>query len=120
MSSTITPKFFSYVANTDLRTKQYHAVKFSGADHQIALAAATEGFGVLYNKPNTTEAAEVAVIGGGAKGILGGTVTRGNSLKVDANGKFIAAIVGDRALAVAEQSGVVNDIIGMILDLHQA
>lgn len=54
----------SYKAGADLRTHQYKVMELT-ADNTVTLAnaAADRGFGILQNKPNTNEAAEVMHLG---------------------------------------------------------
>ena len=54
----------SFKAAADLRTKQYYTVEYSAAETVNVCNAATDvGLGVLQNKPNTNEAAEVVMVG---------------------------------------------------------
>lgn len=54
----------SFVAGADLRLKQRYGVKISAVDTIVLIAAATDrAIGVLQNKPNIGEPAEVMVLG---------------------------------------------------------
>lgn len=54
----------TFVAGADLRTKQYHFVKITGVKTVNVCDAVTDcPIGVLQNKPNIGETAEVMVIG---------------------------------------------------------
>lgn len=52
------------VAGADLRTKQYHFVKLESDGEVVACSAVTDvPYGVLQNKPNTGQEAEIVIIG---------------------------------------------------------
>jgi hypothetical protein len=54
----------SFKAAADLRTKQYYVVEYTAAETVNVCNAATDvGLGILQNKPNTNEAAEVVMVG---------------------------------------------------------
>ena len=102
----------TFRASADLSAKQFFAVKLSASvDEDVALAGAGEGVGVLINTPADNELADV-VLFGGAKAKLAGTVSSGDFLKVDSDGKFVAA-ASDKNYYVARalQAGVAGDII---------
>ena len=109
-------------AETDLTTSRYHAVKQGTSDFNVVIAAAGEGIGILMNRPNANQQAEIAVVGGGAKVKLGANVTRGAYLVANASGQFItAATAGHTVLARAEVSGVSGDIIPVtVLDFKNS
>lgn len=59
---------YTFKAENDLRTKQYHLVEISGIDgHDVLVdtcdAAADRAVGALLNKPNEDEAAAVRILG---------------------------------------------------------
>lgn len=123
MASVSTPRIESFKATADYSAKQYCAVTF-GADDEHATVQSSAGgrcFGILQNAPNAANAiAEVALPGGGAKAVLGGTVTRGNFLKSDANGALVAAATDkDEYVAKAMASGVAGDVIAVEVILGQ-
>lgn len=87
-----------------------------GADDQHILKSAlatSKNFGIAMNDATTADdKVEVALPGGGAKALLGGTVAFGDMLTSDANGKCVATTTpGDRVIGVAMQDGVANDLI---------
>lgn len=84
-------------AGADLRLKQYHGLIMSGAN-VISATVGARIVGVQQNKPNINQAVEIQS-GGITKVELGGTVTAGADVAMDATGRFIvaagaAAIVG--------------------------
>lgn len=73
------------LAAADLRTKQYHFVKLDNTGKVAAITAITDKpYGVLQNKPNTGEEAEVVVIG-------------------------VTKVIADSAIAAADSIGTSND-----------
>ncbi len=101
------------LSTADMSAKQYRFVKpDTGVDNQFVVAAASSDLllGILQNTPIAAEPGQIRVIGI-SKVILGGSVTRGDRLTSDANGKAItatgAAVVG----AIAIASGSSGDII---------
>jgi hypothetical protein len=86
--------------------KSHVAKATAGTDKVIGLAM------------NDTSAAEdsvdVALPGGGAAGLLGGTVSFGDLLTADSAGKLVATTsANDKIVAQAMEDGVVGDIIGV-------
>ncbi len=108
-------------AAADLTTKQYYAVKVD-ANGKAALAGAGElAVGVLQNVPAAGQAATI-MVSGVTKAIYGATVTAGNKLMVNADGKFVpyaapGAGVTNHAVAIALESGAA-DVEGTILLKH--
>lgn len=93
------------------------AVK-AGADrqHMSVCSAATDKIMGLSNTAPTEadESMEVCLPGGGAKGKLGGTVSAGDLLTSDGDGKLIATTsAADRYIAMAMEDGVANDLIAV-------
>lgn len=57
---------------------------------------------------------EVALNGGGAKALLGGTVVAGDELGLDNSGQLVkVATANDRRVAIAMEDGVSGDIIAV-------
>ena len=91
MATQAVPLEVSALAGADLTAKQFFLVKLStSADDTVLLGAANTDvvFGVLNNKPNTGQAAEVQ-IAGVAKVVSGASFTRGDALMSDTAGKAI-------------------------------
>jgi hypothetical protein len=87
-------------------------VKHGAADGAaIQAAAATDAmFGVSYQLDTASGATADIVVEGMAKIEYGGTVTRGDPLTSDADGKAVAATVdGSRTIGFAQVSGVSGD-----------
>lgn len=113
---------FSYPADVDMSvegTWQFTAVKVAAAVNTqgagiggAAISHPAAGgpiLGVLQNNPLLGEAGQI-FLEGISKARLIGTVAIGNLLMVDANGKFLVATAGNRAVARALESGVTGDI----------
>lgn len=110
------------IAAADLSAAQYHAVKVD-ANGQAALAGAGEdAIGILQNVPQAGQAATVMMLGV-TKAIYGGTVTAGQKVMVDANGKIVpyadaAAGSTNYAIGKALTSGSADEegtiVIGII------
>ena len=108
----------SFLSTNDLSTKQYYIVKVdTSADVSVVLAAAGTDpiVGVLQNKPKAGIAAVVRW-GGSTKVIAGGTITRGDRVTSDSNGKAITTTTNkDVQLGIALQSAVSGDIFEVAL-----
>lgn len=105
-------------ATADLSAKQYTFVKADTANNDQVVQATDEAdnvLGVIQNTPAAGEAVQLRTIGI-TKLKLGGTVTRGDRVGPSATGLGLSlgATVG-AAAAIALQSGVINDIISVIL-----
>lgn len=106
----------SLTASADLRTHQGKYVKVSGVTTVTVTAASTdEPIGVLRNKPNTGEAAAIAV-SGIVQMVSGAAITAGAQLMSDASGRCItAATTGNktygRALESSSGAGVVIAVL---------
>jgi len=89
MAYTSNEKFVSAVASTDMRSHQFKIVDLTTTFPKIDLAAARKAFGVLANKPNAGEDAQV-VIEGETMVQVGAAVAVGDWLTSAATG-FAAA-----------------------------
>lgn len=104
----------SYEAQEDLSAKQYYFVAKHATDNQVDLAVAGEGFGILQNKPDEGQAAEVAHLGL-SKCIASGALTPGTHLTSDANGKAVAATTDDEVCAVAVTTGAADELFTVFI-----
>lgn len=118
MSQSVRDFEVSLASTNDLSTKQFYIVKADTAnDHSVVLAAAGTDpiVGVLQNKPKAASAALVRFIGT-TKVIAGGTITRGDRVTSDANGKAVTTTTNkDVQLGVALVSAVSGDILEVML-----
>lgn len=106
----------SLIAGEDLRTHQYKFVKISAARTVALCGSGERPYGILQNKPNTDEAAEVMVLGV-SNLIASGVVAYGSTCGSDSAGKA-TAVTNDRAFygAIAREAGAVDgDIISVFI-----
>lgn len=90
----------------------FHIVKHGAADgFAVPAAAATDAiFGVADSLGAEAANDPVDIIRGGiAEVVYGGTVTRGQPLTSDAQGRAVVAVAGNRIIGFAEVSGVAGD-----------
>lgn len=114
-----------FVASADLSGKQYYIVKLHTVEGQVALAAADTDTlaGVLQNKPKSSEAAAVSLVGGGGitKCVVDGSGTAiaiGDVITSDSGGKGIKATAGAGkfALGTALQAATGSaDVISVLM-----
>ena len=113
MASSSEPKIVTLKAAAAITRGK--AVKVGADDDHIAVASAAtdKSIGLIQNTTTAAEDfAEIALPGGGAKGLLGGTVANGDMLAPDSNGALVATTTeNDRVIAMAMQAGVANDYI---------
>jgi len=101
---------------TDLSSSQYYWVQVSDDfTCAIATAAVADLLGLLQNKPESGQAAQVRRVGI-SKAILGETVTAGQLLTSDANGKSVVATSGQRYGAIALEGGDDGDIVSVLME----
>jgi hypothetical protein len=115
MASSSEPKVYSFLAAAALAKGK--AVK-AGADnaHLVVSAAKTDlSVGIVQNTVTAAEdTIEVALPGGGAKALLGGTAAVGDLLAPTTDGRLIVTTTaGDRYIAMAMEAGVIGDMIGV-------
>lgn len=115
MSSYSEVKVLAFKA--DGAISQGMAVKAGSDNKHVAKAtAATQKIiGLAWSSPEAAEdTMEVALPGGGGKGLCGDTVSFGDLLTADSAGKLVATTTGnDRVIAVAMEDGVVGDLISV-------
>ncbi len=115
-------KMETYLADAAI-TKGW-AVKIGTDSSHVARCSATtdKSIGICQSTVTTAEdAVEVAAPGGGAKGLLGGTVSAGMLLTPTTTGALIkVSAAGDRVVAVAKQDGVSGDLINVDVLANQA
>lgn len=105
-------------ATADLSAKQYTFVRMDTANNDQVVSCTDEAdnvLGVVQNTPALGEAVQLRVVGI-TKIKLGGTVTRGDRVGPSATGTGISIATGvGQAAGIALQSGVIGDIISMLL-----
>ena len=91
----------TYIANADLSTKQYFAVKLDAQGDGVGLAGAGEKAGFLQNYPESGKSAEVAFqVGQTSYAVIADASSAVDDLmKVDANGKLtVTTTAGDEVV----------------------
>ena len=103
------------IAGADLSAKQFYFVKQHSTAFQVVLAGSGENaIGVLQNKPTSGQAAEVECLGV-TKVIAGNTITAGNNLMSDSNGKAIPHTGTNAVLAVALEGASAGEYVSALL-----
>lgn len=110
------------VSGNNLTAKQYHAVRVTAAfTVQDTNAAGMACLGVLQNKPNTGEVAEV-MQSGITKAVAGAAITVGAEVMAGADGRIItAATAGSNVIGIAlETAANANEVISVALNAGAA
>lgn len=83
-------------AAADLRNNQYNVVRISGVQlcNVASDAAKSSVIGVLANKPNTNQFAEIAVFGK-YKVVAGAAITAGDNISYNGSGRAITVVSGN-------------------------
>lgn len=122
MASSLAPKIQAW--KVDAAIAKGKAVKIGSDDKHVAVGAANTDacIGIIQNAPDTAEdTAEVAVSGGGGKGLLGESVAAGQPLCSDTDGSLVKPnALGDYVIAHAMQAGVSGDLIDVNIGRSQA
>lgn len=106
----------NHVANADLTGSQYLAVVVNSAG-KIALAAgpAVDILGILQNKPNTDQPAQV-MVDGISKAKAGAAIAIGAKVTANASGLLITAVATNKAVGFAvTAAGAANDVFSVQL-----
>lgn len=111
---------YTFTAAANLQLFQYRIMRYAGsqtcnvASHDGANASVA-AIGVLQNKPNTNEFAEVAY-SGESKVVAGGALTEGTFITTQGSGKAAAATSGDMVIGrVLETAGNADEVIRVLL-----
>jgi hypothetical protein len=106
---------FTLLAAADLRTHQYKFVDVDATGRAALGANGGRVVGVVQNKPNTGESAELCH-SGISKVIAGAAVTAGDELQSDATGRAVLATTTNQRIGVALQSaGAAGALIAVLL-----
>jgi Uncharacterized conserved protein (DUF2190) len=121
MSAMIKPLIATFEADAAIAKGQ--AVKFGTSNKRVTPSAATTDLhiGIAQNAAvNVGDLVEVAVSGGGAKGLANGTIAKGNILGVNANGKLQKlASANDIVVGQAFDDAVSGDIFSLMVGVSQ-
>jgi hypothetical protein len=117
MASTLEPVIQTLLA--DAAISKGMAVKFGTDFKHVAKGAANTDrcIGIAQSAPTAAEdAVEVAFPGGGAKGLLGESVSAGNDLCAHTDGTLVKVNAsGDAIIARAMQGGSSGDLIDVLV-----
>ena len=117
MSSYSTPRMKTFLVDADHSSYQYRFVKIGTDEKHIAIAGANgKSIGIQMSSDCDTaeDAAEVALIGGGALLKINETVTAGQYLTSTSTGLGeVADAAGEHVGAIAMDDGVQNDVIAV-------
>lgn len=92
---------------------QFIAVKIDTSGNAVVATAAKACDGILQNKPNSTQAASVA-ISGVSKAVAGGDITVGQNLELASGGKMVpvaSGIIVAKALTAAADGNIVTVLL---------
>lgn len=101
-------------ASADNTGKQYYCMKFSAANTVTVTAAIADAMGVLQNKPDSGEPADVLFGDGEGLVLASAVIAAGAQLQSTAAGKAVTAVAGNGlpVIGVAlEAAGADGDII---------
>ena len=109
-------RLISLSAGADLSGSIKRLLKLDGNGDAVVATGNSRVVGVLQNKPESGQAASVA-IGDTAKVVAGGTVAIGGEVESDANGAAVAVSgAGEHEIVgIALEAGVTNDVIEVLL-----
>lgn len=108
--------FSSHTANADYSADaaQYRFVTTDGSGGVSYTGDGALAHGVLYNKPASGEAAEVALLGDILRVRAGGTIAAGANVASDANGQAVTATSGEVILGECLEGGASGQIISVL------
>ena len=123
VNTIIVPNQVSFLSDTDFSSTggQYHAVKLGSDVAHIAICgSAGRAVGILMNKPNASQAAEVAIIGGGAFAKLDATCSAMSLLISTASGTLTPATASGQfspclSLSAGSAGGVIPVLVQNVM-----
>jgi translation elongation factor EF-1alpha len=119
MASTITPVIVTFKASGAIAKGS--SVKMGSDDQHVSIASAAtdKQVGIAQSAAAAAEdLIEIAVSGGGAKAISGGTIARGDLLTSNASGALVATTTAlDRIVGVAMSAAASGDIFSAQVQL---
>ena len=98
----------SFTAGEDLSSAQYLAVKINSDGNIVKAGAGERAIGILQDKPENGKAGSVMLYGI-SKAVYGASVTAGDVLEVDSDGKLIPYSSGI-IVAIALENGSADEI----------
>lgn len=115
MASTSAPRIQAFFADAAIAKGKVIKLGTDFKHVAVCSAATDKSVGIIQSAPGAAEdTCEVALPGGGAKALAGGTIATGDALTSDSNGALVATTTeNDRVVAVAMQDAVANDIFAV-------
>lgn len=112
----------TFIAEEDLSSSRYFAMKFGTTEKDIKIADANaKVVGVLQNAPTSGQLGEVAMPGGGALCKINETVSAGKFLTSTASGKGeVADAAHEHVFGYAQDAGVQDDVIAIDVVVFEA
>lgn len=111
MASTSQPRILTFFADGTIAKGKSVKIGSDNKHVAVASAASDKQIGIAQNDALVGEYVEVAINGGGAKALAGGSISAGDMLTSDADGKLVATSTNaQRHVAVAMEDAVANDI----------
>jgi len=98
----------SFTAGEDLSSAQYLAVKINSDGNIVKAGAGERAIGILQDKPENGKVGSVMLYGI-SKAVYGASVTAGDALEVDSDGKLIPYSSGI-IVAIALENGSADEI----------
>lgn len=119
MAAYFPPNILAFNASAAIASGKAVTLDATGKIVTAANAATDKSVGIAQNAVTAAgDKVEVAVGGGGAKALAGGTVAAGDLLVPTTGGALIASTTpGDRYVAVAMESAVVSDLFSVHMAL---
>lgn len=108
-------KIGTLYAAADLTGRQYTFVTVDNTGKIAACDATTVPIGVLQNKPDAGEIAEVMMTGV-TKLVSSGTIAAGVKAASDANGKVVAAATAKPSVGIVLEGGAANEILTVAIN----
>lgn len=119
MASTRAPHINAYEASAAIAKGCAVKIGSNNKTATQASAASDKTVGIAQNAPaNAGDRCEVAMPGGGALGLAGGTIAAGDPLTVNGSGQLVSSTTtGDRIVGWAEESAVAGDLFSVAVGL---
>ncbi len=117
MAQSSQPRIVAFLADASITKGKAVKVASGYLNGHVRVGAANTDrcIGIIQNTPTASgDVAEVAIQGGGAKGLLGETVSAGEDLVSHSDGTLVKPNASaDKIIARAVEGGVVGDLIAV-------
>lgn len=113
MSAIAMPNVLTFIASAAIAKGKAVTLDATGKIVTASNAVTDKSIGIAVNAATVAgDKVEVAIPGGGAKALLGGTVAAGDLLAPTTGGALIATTTAtNRYVAIAMEAGVIGDIV---------